>query len=131
MLSDTDRKEVVKLKIERAWQSLEEAKAVAKLGFWNLSGNRLYYSAYYICSALLVSHGYAAHTHAGVIHLIGQKYVATGLLEKEYGRLLARLFELRQSGDYNDRFNADQEIVTPYFTKVEQLITAITELIRQ
>lgn len=36
------------------YDDLNEAKEVAKLGFWNLAGNRLYYSAFHMASTLLL-----------------------------------------------------------------------------
>ena len=65
---------------------MNEAKEVIKLGFWSLAGNRLYYAAFHMASALLLDKGITARSHSGVIHLIGAQFVTKGLLEKEYGR---------------------------------------------
>ena len=56
---------------------------MAQLGFWNLAGNRLYYAAFHMASALLLDKGIVAKTHSGVIHLIGAKFVTQGLLERD------------------------------------------------
>lgn len=129
MLEIQQRKDLVKYRIEKAYKSLEEAKAVANLKYWNLTGNRLYYCVFHMASALLLDKGFTAKTHAGVIHLIGEKFISTGLLDKSYGRLFSRLYELRQSGDYDDMYDATEEEVVPYFEKVNAFIKAMESLI--
>lgn len=70
-----------------------------------------------------------AKTHSGAIHLIGSKFIMNGLTEKEYGRLYSRLFELRQSGDYGDMYDATEEEIIPYISKTEALVSKMEELI--
>ena len=52
-----------------------------------------------------------------------------GLLDKSYGRLLSRLFELRQSGDYDDLYDATEDEVVPYIDKIFQFIQDMEKLI--
>jgi uncharacterized protein (UPF0332 family) len=119
MLEQEQRKSIITYRIEKAYKNLEEAKAVAQLAYWNLTGNRLYYSLFHMASALLLDKGFSPKTHAGVIHLIGEKFIATGMLKRDYGRLFSRLYELRQSGDYDEMYDATEEEVMPYFNVVE------------
>ena len=67
--------------------------------------------------------------HAGMIHKIGLDFIMTGKLDKSYGRLISRLYELRQSGDYDDKFDATEEEVSPYFEQVEHLLKEMERLI--
>ncbi len=129
MLERQLRKDIISYRIEKSRKSLEEAQAVSKLGYWNLAGNRLYYCVFHMASALLLDKGLSAKTHAGVIHLIGEKFIATGLIERTYGRLFSRLYELRQSGDYDDMYDATEEEVAPYFSKVSKFVADMEKLI--
>lgn len=129
MLGGQERKDIVSYRIEKSHKSLAEARAVGGLGYWNLAGNRLCYSVFHMASALLLDKGLSAKTHAGVIHLLGERFIASGLLDKSYGRLLSRLYELRQSGVYDDMYDATEEEVTPYFDKVEAFIADMENLI--
>lgn len=54
-----------------------------------------------------------------MIHKIGLDFITTGRLDRKYGRLISRLYELRQSGDYDDKFDATEEEILPYFEQVE------------
>lgn len=129
MLDSQQRRDIIQYRIEKSYKSLDEATAVAKLQYWNLTGNRLYYSVFHMASALLLDKGMSAKTHAGVIHLIGEKFIATGLLDKSYGKLFSRLYELRQSGDYDDMYDATEEEVLPYFEKVRKFLDEMKKLI--
>ena len=123
MLSIEEKKALIGYRKQKAYDSLKEAKAVAQLGFWNLAGNRLYYAAFHMASA-----GIVAKTHSGVIHLIGAKFVTQGLLEREYGRLFSRLYELRQSGDYDDMYDITEEEVVPYMESTELFVAKMESL---
>jgi len=129
MLTEESRKDLIHYRIERAYAILQEARDNAKMGHWNLTGNRLYYAVFHMCQALLLSEGEIPRRHAGMIHKIGQDFILSGKLDKSYGRLIARLYELRQSGDYDERYNATEEEIIPYFQQVEDLFSAMERLI--
>lgn len=128
-LTDEERKAIVGYRLEKSYDALVEAKDCASMGHWNLAANRLYYAAYYASSALLISAGYVAKTHDGTIGLIGQHYVRTGILTNEDGSLLARLQNMRHTGDYDDFLDWTQEDVEPYILKTEAFIKKIKDII--
>jgi uncharacterized protein (UPF0332 family) len=101
-LDEEDRKSVVSYRLERAEATLAEAQGVAERGWYNLSANRLYYAVYYAASALLISKGLPVRSHAGVKSMLHLHFVKTGVLTLEDGALVGMLFNLRQSGDYED-----------------------------
>ena len=131
MLSEESKKDLIRYRVERSYQILQEAKDNAQLGHWNLAGNRLYYAVFHRCQALLLSEGESVRRHAGMIHKIGMDFIANGKLDRSYGRLITRLFELRQSGDYDEQYNASEEEVMPYFKQVESLLSAMEKLLEQ
>ena len=129
MLTMEEKKAIINYRRQKAYDSLNEVNEVAKLCFWNLAGNRLYYATYHMASALLLDKGFSARTHSGVIHLIGQNFIAKGLLDKNYGRLFTRLFELRQSGDYDDLYDATEEEILPLIDKTKAFVKAMEGLL--
>ena len=128
-LTDEERKAIIVYRLEKADSAFIEAKDSATLGHWTLAANRLYYAAYYASSALLVSDGHSAKTHEGTIGMIGQNYVRTGVLTNEDGSLLARLQNMRHTGDYDDFLDWTQEDVEPYIPKVEAFVEKLKKLI--
>lgn len=127
--TDEERKAVVSYRIIKSKDTLEEAKGIAALGYWNAVANRLYYACYYITGALLIQKNFIAHTHQGIIHLLGMHFISKGLVSKEGGRLYSKLFDLRLTGDYDDMFYLVEEDVKPLIVEAERYIEEINELI--
>lgn len=130
-LSNEEREAIVAFRIQKAKDTLSEAEGIATLGYWNAVANRLYYACFYMTSALLIRNNHAAQTHSGVIHLFGLHFVRTQLISKDAGKIYSKLFEIRQTGDYDDLFNLSEEDVLPlipiainFINELDALITA-------
>ncbi len=129
MLTDEEREALVKYRIEKADGTLVEAHDCAEDNHWTLAANRLYYAAYYASKALLIQNGIVAKSHEGVIGMIGQNFVVSGIITIEEAKLLARLQNMRKTGDYDDFIEWHQEDVEPLFEKVEDYINKIKALV--
>lgn len=79
-LTDTDRTEIVKYRLEKAYRTYNEAVGSIKNGYVETAANRLYYAAYYAVSALLISYKYEASTHNGVIQMFGKVFLRNNRL---------------------------------------------------
>lgn len=90
----------VKANIERAEQAVDAARKLASDGYYDFAASRAYYAVFYAASALLLKEGLEFRKHSGVIAAIHQRFIKTGRLEKEFGKNLNWLFELRNIGDY-------------------------------
>lgn len=128
-LSNEEREALVYYKIQKSKDTLNEAIGIAQLCFWNAVANRLYYASYYITTALLVCHGHSAQTHSGVIRLFGLNFVNKGIVSKEMSRFYSKLFEIRQTGDYDDLYNLTEEDVKPLLELTQKYIEEIESLI--
>lgn len=129
MLTEDERKALVTYRLEKAGETLVEAKDCGNMNHWTLAANRLYYAAYYASSALLIQNEIVAKSHEGVIGMIGQNFVLTGIISKDEAKLLARLQNMRKTGDYDDFIEWHQEDVEPLFEKVEEYINKIKTLV--
>lgn len=130
-LSDDEREAIVSFRVQKGKDTLEEAKGIATLGYWNAVANRLYYACYYVTSALLIKNKYAAQTHRGVIHLLGLYFIKEGLVTKNSGKFYSKLYELRQTGDYDDLFSLTEEDVKPMISSAQFYINEITNIIEK
>ncbi len=129
MLTDEERDALVKYRIEKAYGTLVEAQDCAEGNHWTLTANRLYYAVYYASKALLIQNGIVAKSHEGVIGMIGQNFVVPGIITIDEAKLLARLQNMRKTGDYDDFKEWHQEDVEPLFEKVEDYINKIKSLV--
>ena len=130
-LSDDERDAIVAFRIQKSKDTLNEAKGISTLGYWNAVANRLYYACYYLTSALLIKNKYAAQTHRGVIHLLGLHFIKKGLVSKDAGKFYSKLYELRQTGDYDDLFSLTEEDVKPMISIAQSYIEEIIQLMNK
>ena len=128
-LNSEDRKGLIAYRLKRASETIAEAEYNAKGGYYNTAVNRLYYSAYYATSALMLAYGLKTSTHAGVKTLLSLHFVRTGLLDIEHGKTFMLLFENRQSGDYEDFVYCDSKLYSQLLPMTLCFIEAIRELL--
>ena len=128
-LSKEERDTIVMYRLQRAKETLAEAKGNVKMEFWHAAANRLYYACFYAVSALLIRNGYGARSHNGVFSLFGRYFVVTGMVSKEQNKLYRNLFNLRQGGDYSDWVIVEEKDIVPLLEPAEYFITDIENLI--
>ena len=128
-LSDEERKTLVVYRIQRAYETWNETQKIIEDRLWYAAANRMYYSCFYMTSALLVSHGLTASTHAGVIRMLGMHFVREGKVSSELNKFYVQLFEMRQRGDYDDYIQITDEDVLPLVNKAEVYLKSIEALI--
>ena len=95
--------------LERAERSIQAAKEMAASGFYDFAASRAYYAAFYAATAALLDEGLEFSKHSGVIASVHQRFVKTGKLDKEQGKELNWLFEMRNVGDYGVTVHVSQE----------------------
>jgi len=128
-LTEKDRKEIVKYRLEKANDTLAEIPILIENKFYRTAANRLYYACFYAATALLINAGYHVHTHSGVKILLGQHYIKENKIEKTFGKMYNNLFGLRQTGDYEDRIIIKEENIEPYLQPAKDFINKIETLI--
>lgn len=91
--------------------------------------NRLYYTWYYLVSALTLKDGIETKTHSGLRNQFNLHYVKNGKIPIELGRLYSDLFDSRQKGDYGDMYDFDRETVESFLVPVKEFIDTIKKLL--
>lgn len=127
-LTDTDRTEIVKYRLEKAYRTYNEAIGSIENSHVETAANRLYYAV----SALLISYKYEASTHNGVIQMFGKVFLRNNIIDKKYGKTFNQLFSLRLTGDYEDRHILDMETeVLPLVEPAKELIDLVSEMAKK
>lgn len=130
-LDDETRKALVEYRMAKASETLEEARYNFDGKHYNLAINRLYYACFYAASALLINNKVEASTHAGVKSQFHLLFIKTGIIPIDKGATLSVLFGLRQSGDYDDFFTADEQLVEMYMPQAVDFVSMISEIINK
>jgi len=93
---------LVRYRLERADEALDEAKLLFESGHLHTYVNRLYYACFYAVSAVLVTKGFSTSKHAHLRALLHKELIRPGVIPLEYGQFFDLLFNNRQKGDYSD-----------------------------
>ncbi|HET6569619.1 MAG TPA: HEPN domain-containing protein [Rhodothermales bacterium] len=128
-MSDSDDQAIIKYRLERARESLLEARLLAEAEQWSGCVNRLYYASFYAVSALLQLHGITPKTHAGVRSEFSHQFVRTNLVATEWSIFYNELFLSRQKADYQDFMTPSEQLVRPWLDQAEQFVNTISALI--
>ncbi len=121
----------IKANLERAQQSIQAAKEVLAGGYFDFAASCCYYAAFYAATAALLSEGIESSKHSGVIALIHQRLVKTGKIDKEQGKGLNWLFELRDVGDYGVTVHVAQQDAQKAVEVAENFLRTIKILLQK
>lgn len=130
ILSSVEKKSIIQYRVEKALQTYKEACDNAQLGNWSLVANRLYYSIFYLTLALNLLNGDYAKSHTGTYALFNKRFILSGMLTKSESSLYRKLLSMRQTGDYDDLFDWDEEDIKPLIPEVKSLIDKLLTFIQ-
>lgn len=125
------KNDYINYRISKSDEIYDDALLLANNERWNSCVNRLYYSSYYLASALLFENDINAETHNGVKTQLFLNFVKDGILSKEHGKLYSHLFDWRQETDYADFIDFDKGITIPLLQEVKELNLILKELIKK
>lgn len=95
-----NRRHNAEAEMERADTCLREARHLQEAELPYGAASRAYYAVFHAARALLVSRGLEPTSHRGVVNLLGEHFVRTGLLSPELARLVSRMHADRHDADY-------------------------------
>lgn len=121
--------ELIRYRLARAAESLQEAEQLLQQGHANTFVNRLYYACFYAVLALSVPKDFSSSKHSGVRSFLHREFIKTGMLEMHLGALYDRLFDTRQKADYVDLVCFDAAEVGPWLDEAREFVASVNALI--
>ncbi len=118
--------EYVQFRVERAKETFEDAKLVLEQGHLHSAINRLYYTCFYLVSALLFTEGLSSYKHSGVRSLFDRYWIRTGRLPVKMSEFYRQLFNRRQQADYADRITFTAEEAQLWFMEANDFINRLS-----
>ena len=128
-LNDEERKLLVEFEIEKTHKLIDQFTILENAALWDTLANRVYYAVFHAVTALLIMNGLHAGSHQGVSVLFNKHFVKENLVDEKYGRLLARLENMREKSDYTCLFETTKEEVMPMIPQAKEMISIIENLI--
>jgi uncharacterized protein len=124
-----NKEDYINYRIAKSLEVFEDARLLAKNRRWNSCINRLYYSSFYLVSALLYKNAIKPETHNGTKTQFFLHYVKSGIVSKDFGKLYSNLFDWRHESDYADFTEFDEETVSPVIDQVSDFNKILRHLI--
>ena len=126
---NSKHKEEITANLERAEKSISAAKKLALDEYYDFAASRAYYSVFYAATAILLTHDLEFRKHSGVIASIHQNFIKPGKLNKEFGKDLNWLFELRGIADYGVSIHVPREEAEKAIAVAEKFVGAVEKFI--
>jgi len=102
-------KDLAMYRLSLAEERLKAARLLLERQMYADSVSRSYYAVFQAARAVLATKELDSRKHSGIIGLFNQQFVKTGILPKDYGKILKSAKDLRQAGDYDDFFLVSRE----------------------
>ncbi len=95
-----EREKIAKAYLEKAREHLKAARISLEHGLFRDAISRAYYSVYSAAYSVLYLLGKTPKTHAGLRTSFGL-LVREGIVEVNYGKIVSKLYEMRETSDYD------------------------------
>ncbi len=127
----TDKETLFVYRLRQAEETLADAKKMleGKLSPRSII-NRAYYSIFYALLALFLKADIRLKTsrHAGVISLFDKEFVHTGKIDEHYSKILHKVFNARQEGDYKELAELSYEDAAELIKLAEEFLGEIKKI---
>lgn len=129
-IEEQTRDDLIRYRLEQDTDTIEVVDLLIKNDKLSSAINRIYYGMFYSLLALALKFNFETSKHQQLIGWFNKEFIRTGLIEKEFGRILRDAFENRTSGDYDSFVLFDQAEVVLLFTEMQLFIKKIEDFIK-
>ena len=128
-LEAKDREELIKYRIERAKDSINDVQFLIENNKLTLAVNRIYYGVFYILTALALKHKFSTSKYMQLLGWFNKTFVKEGIIDKKYGRFIHEAYDKRSKGDYDDFVTFSRDEVKGMLKNMKDFIARIEKLI--
>jgi len=100
-IEEQTRDDLIKYRLEQARETIDVVDLLIRNDKLSSAVNRIYYGMFYSLLALALQYNFETSKHQQLIGWFNKEFIRSGLIEKEFGRILRDAYENRTSGDYD------------------------------
>jgi uncharacterized protein (UPF0332 family) len=130
-LSDNEKKAIIEYRIKQAFDSADVAEFLILNQKIPAAVNRIYYSVFYSLLALALQFGYKTSKHTQLIGWFNKKFIASGEIEKKFGRILRDCYNYRISADYDSFVSFAEEDIQVLLSEMRSFLVRIDQFIKE
>ena len=117
---EIDKIALINYRIQRSLESSEDARIAIENSRQFNAQNRIYYSMFYIVSALALKNDFSTSKHSQLLGWFNKNYIFTKIIDIKFGKFYKIAYENRQLGDYDDFVEfSDEDILENYNNSCE------------
>ncbi|MFQ5858393.1 MAG: HEPN domain-containing protein [Anaerolineae bacterium] len=124
---DENTKIIIAVRLEKAKEDIATAHDLIALKRLRGAVNRAYYAIYHLATAVLLTQDIERSKHSGVQSAFGHYLVKPGLIVPEYGRILTSARKARETSDYADRIELDEETAQRIVADADRFVARMEE----
>lgn len=124
-LSDGERNSLIEYRLKQATDTAEVAELLFRKEMYPTALNRIYYSVFYCMLALALQFNFKTSKHSHLIGWFNKNFIATGKIEREYGRIVRDCYEFRLSADYDSFVNFAVEDIAVLLKEMKSFLNRI------
>jgi uncharacterized protein (UPF0332 family) len=124
---DENTKIIIRVRLEKAKEDIATAHDLIALKRLRGAVNRAYYAIYHLATAVLLTQDIERSKHSGVQSAFGHYLVKPGLIEREYGRILTSARKARETSDYADWIELDEETAQRIIADADRFVARMEE----
>ncbi|MDR1168047.1 MAG: HEPN domain-containing protein [Heliobacteriaceae bacterium] len=126
----SDKSDLIKLAIEKSQNSLSEAEDNFKIDYFAVVLNRIYYSVFYIVTALAYKYNFVTSKHSQLKSWFNRKFIYEDkIFDTEMLKTYEESFAYRQKSDYDLRFIPDVKLVKDLLFDAKKFVKSIEDFL--
>jgi len=116
---------------DRAFEALAEIDKLLEHDMLATAMSRVYYSGFYIVSALLLFDGFSTSKHRQLIGFFNREYIKTHKIPLEVGSILGESYGKRVAVDYQDFVTLTKSQVEDLYQQMSIFVDCVNKLIEE
>ena len=130
-IEEQTRDDLIKYRLEQARDTIEVVDLLIRNDKLSTAVNRIYYGMFYSLLALALQFNFETSKHQQLIGWFNKEFIRSGLIEREFGRILRDAFKNRTSGDYDTFVAFDHGEVLLFYSDMKSFIEQIEIFIKE
>ncbi len=130
-IDNQDRLGLIQYRLAEAKDTQSDVELLISHDRLRAAINRIYYSMFYSLLALGLKYEFETSKHVQLIGWFNKTFIQSGLIEKNYGKIINKAFIRRTKGDYDSYIEFDMETVIEMYEEMKDFNSALERFINQ
>jgi uncharacterized protein (UPF0332 family) len=112
-------KDLCNYRLQKSRNDIKAARILFKENLYSQALNRSYYAIFHAVRALFALDEFETRKHSGLISYFNKNYVAEGIFDKEYSKILIGAELVRTKSDYRDFYIVSKDAAAKQIENAE------------